>query len=130
MAENYVSSGPIDVPFSDDDAERPEAEDEDQPGLSPAEKATRKERRTLRIKSKLDAGKQAIEDLAKERAEKQHLAERLARLEGVVSATAPKVEPADPYKARLDAVRARQEREYANLQAETKGGSIPHGTKI
>jgi hypothetical protein len=124
MADNYVSTAPDNgVPFSDDDAESPEEENDDAPGLSPVERATRKERRTMRIKHKLDEGKQAKEELAREKSEKQALIERVARLEGVVSATQRPAPAVDPYAARLVAIRERQTREYAQLQAEIKAGT-------
>jgi hypothetical protein len=128
MANEYVSTGgAIEVPFSDDEVERPEDENEDAPGLTPVERSNRKQRRTERIAAKLAEGKLAKEELAKERAEAKELRERLARLEGVVSTQQAATRPAapDPYQVRLEAVRKRQEREYANLQAETKGGSVP-----
>ena len=128
MANNeYVSNGgAIEVPFSDDQEERPEAEDEDAPGLSPAERSNRKQRRTERIAAKLAEGKLAKEELAKERAEAKELRERLARLEGVVSTHQAATRPAapDPYQARLEAVRKRQSEEYNRLTAETKLGPL------
>lgn len=126
MSDYISTADKIETPFSDDEIEKPDAaEDEDAPGLSPVERATRKERRTLRIKQKLDEGKQAKEELAKERQEKQQLAERLARLEGVVSTQQRLTQPApvDPYQARLQAIRERQAREYNQLQAEIKAGT-------
>lgn len=128
MADYVSNGGAIEVPFSDDEAERPEEENDEAPGLSPAEKATRKERRTLRIKQKLDEGKEAKAELARERAEAASLRERLARLEGVVSTQQSQRAPAvDPYQARMTAIRERQTREYQNLQAEVQanGGKLP-----
>jgi len=121
---DYVSTNEkIETPFSDDDVERPDEENDDAPGLSPVERATRKERRTMRIKQKLDEGKQAKEDLARERTEKQALAERVARLEGAVAATSRPAAPVDPYAARLATIRERQAREFAQMQAEIKAGT-------
>ncbi len=118
------------TPFSDDDIERPDvSEDDEAPGLSPVERATRKERRTLRIKSKLKEGETAKEELVRERAEKQALAERVARLEGVVSAQQAGTRPAavDHYAERLASIRAKQAREYQSALAEqaANGGKLP-----
>jgi DNA segregation ATPase FtsK/SpoIIIE-like protein len=123
MSDYLSTNDKIETPFSDDDIERPEEENDEAPGLSPIERATRKERRTMRIKQKLDEGKQAKEELARERAEKQALAERVARLEGAVAATSRPVPSQDPYTARLAAIRERQTREYAQLQAEIRAGT-------
>jgi hypothetical protein len=125
----------INVPFTDDENVRDEEliTDADKPGESPAERATRKQRRQERIQLKLQEGKQAKEELERERAEKQELRERLARLEGVVSATQRSSQndnAKDPYEAELDAIYTEQQAAYATAQAELAAGKMtPERTK-
>jgi hypothetical protein len=125
----------INVPFSDDETVRDDEliTDEDKPGESPEERKARLARRQERLQLKLQRGKKAEEELERERAEKQELRERLARLEGVVSATArqqPANDGKDPFEAELDAIYAEQQSAYQAAQAElTAGKMTPERTK-
>ena len=115
----------INVPFSDDEKEDL-ALDEDKPGESPEERKARRERRQERLQTKLREGKAAKEELERERAEKQELRERLARLEGAVAATArqqPANDGKDPFEAELDAIYAEQQSAYQAAQAELAAGN-------
>jgi hypothetical protein len=131
---NYMTGpdGSVSVPFSDDNDESVRDEelitDEDKPGESPEERKTRRQKRQERLQLKLQKGKAAEEELERERAEKQELRERLARLEGAVIATQrPANDAKDPYEAELDAIYAEQQSQYAAAQAELKagGGNMP-----
>lgn len=121
----------IQVPFSDDDKEDL-VRDEDKPGETPEERKSRRERRQERLQLKLQEGKQAKEELERERAEKQELRERLARLEGAVAASArpPANDGKDPFEAELDAIYAEQQSAYQAAQAELAAGKMtPERTK-
>lgn len=123
----------IKVPFSDDESEEALVTDDDKPGESPEERKARRERRQERLQTKLREGKKAQEELERERAEKQELRERLARLEGVVSATArqqPANDGKDPFEAELDAIYDEQQSAYHAAQAEIAAGKMtPERTK-
>lgn len=110
------------VPFSDDEVPV-EVDDLDQPdpaNATPQERADRQQRRNSRAAERERERKQLEDDLKAERAERQAIAERLARLEGTFNATQHQRQPQaeDPYKARLDAVYARQNEAYRAVQAE------------
>jgi hypothetical protein len=124
----------INVPFTDDESVKDEELilDEDKPGENPEERRTRKQKRQERIQLKLQEGKAAKEELEREKAEKQELRERLARLEGAVSAQRqPANDAKDPYEAELDAIYAEQQSAYAAAHAEMQkpGGMSPERTK-
>lgn len=123
MAGEYVSTSnePIEVPFSDDSEEvRDDELIEDAPAnLSPAERATRDEKKRERIKRKLDEGKASKEENERLRAQLAEQNTRLARLEGAVSVQRQPAQPqGDPYAARMAAARARQNEAYLAAQAE------------
>lgn len=124
----------IKVPFSDDESEEALVRDEDKPGESPEERKSRRERRQERLQLKLQRGKQAEEELERERAEKQELRERLARLEGVVAGQGqrqPANDGKDPFEAELDAIYEEQQSAYQAAQAEIAAGKMtPERTKF
>ena len=127
---NYMTGadGDVSVPFSDDEVSRDEdlALDEDKPGESPEERKTRRQKRQERLQLKLQEGKSAKEELERERAEKQELRERLARLEGAVSAQRQPAanDTKDPFEAELDAIYAEQQAAYATAKAELDAGRM------
>jgi hypothetical protein len=130
---NYTMGDPdaIQVPFTDDEKEDL-VRDEDKPGESPEERKSRRERRQERLQLKLQEGKAAKEELERERAEKQELRERLARLEGAVSAQQrqPANDGKDPFEAELDAIYDEQQSAYQAAQAEVAAGKMtPERTK-
>ncbi len=118
------------VPFSDDETVT-EAElitEEERPSSSEEERKTRREKRQARLQSKLQEGAKAKEELEAERKEKQELRERLARLEGQVSAgqrqqRAP-ADGKDEFTRELDAIYEQQQNAYAAAQAEVKAGTF------
>lgn len=131
MGDGYMMGdrdNSVSVPFSDDENVRDEEliVDEDKPNESPEEKRSRREKRQARLQQKLSAGKQAEEALAAERAEKLELRERLARLEGAVSAQTQvrNDNGRDPYEAELDGIYAEQQSAYAAAQAEVAAGKM------
>lgn len=129
----YTQGDPdeVKVPFSDDEKEDL-IRDEDKPGESPEERKSRRERRQERLQLKLQEGKAAKEELERERAEKQELRERLARLEGAVSAQRqpPPGDGKDPFEAELDAIYDEQQSAYQAAQAEIAAGKMtPERTK-
>lgn len=122
----------INVPFSDDEKDEDLALEEDKPGESPEERKTRRQKRQERLQLKLQEGKAAKEELEREKAEKQELRERLARLEGAVSAQRQPAanDTRDPYEAELDAIYAEQQSAYVAAQAEIAAGKMtPERTK-
>lgn len=130
MSSNFMlgsGNDAISVPFSDDEVVKDEEliTDADKPGESPEERKNRKQKRQERLQTKLQAGKKAEEELAAERAEKQELRERLARLEGVVSARQqPANDGKDPFEAELDAIYEEQQSAYSAAQAEVAAGKL------
>ncbi len=118
----------ISVPFSDDEAVKDEEliTDDDKPGESAEAKQTRKQKRQERLQLKLQRGSAAEAELAAERAEKQELRERLARLEGIALARQPAANDSgkDPFETELDAIYGEQQSAYAAAQAEVKAGSM------
>ena len=118
----------VNVPFSDDENVKDDEliTDDDKPGESPVERQTRRQKRQERLQLKLQEGKAAKEELEREKAEKQELRERLARLEGAVSAQrqAPANDTKDPYEAELDQIYADQQAAYATAQAELAAGKL------
>jgi len=82
----YTQGDPdeIKVPLSDDENEDQLVRDEDKEGESPEERKARRERRQERLQAKLRDGKQAKEDLERERVEKQELRERLGQIAHLV----------------------------------------------
>lgn len=127
---NYMTGedGSVSVPFSDDEVVRDEEliTDEDKPGESPEERKTRRVKRQERLQLKLQKGKAAEEELERERAEKQELRERLARLEGAVSAQRQPANDGgkDPFEAELDNIYAEQQSAYLAAQAEIQAGKM------
>jgi hypothetical protein len=119
----------INVPFSDDENVKDDELilDEDKPGESPTERKSRREKRQERLQLKLQEGKAAKEELEREKAEKQELRERLARLEGAVSAQRQPANDGggkDPFEAELDNIYAEQQSAYMAAQAEIQAGKM------
>lgn len=133
---NYMTGpdGDVSVPFSDDENVRDDEliTDDDKPGESPEERKTRRVKRQERLQLKLQEGKAAKEQLEREKAEKQELRERLARLEGAVSAQRQPVSDGgkDPFEAELDKIYDEQQSAYMAAQAEIQAGKMtPERTK-
>lgn len=134
MSENYVSSADksIEVPFSDDEAVRDDELilDEDSPNLVPAERITRKQKRSERIKRLLDEGKQSKEEVSALKASQEALKNELAQLKGYVAAQqqsrqAPQADDGkDEYQRALDAVYEKQSSAWRAYQAEIRSGEI------
>jgi len=118
------------VPFSDDEtvSDSELITEEERPSASEEERKTRKEKRQARLQSKLQEGARAKEELEAERKEKAELRERLARLEGVVSAGQRQPQrPADgkdDYTRELDSIYEQQQNAYKAAQAEVKSGTF------
>lgn len=106
------------VPFTDDQLPVDVDDTPEPAGATEAQKAERAERRKERAAARERERKQLEDDLKTERAERQALAERLARMEGTFNASQRPAQQADPYKARLDAVYAEQAEAYRAVQAE------------
>jgi hypothetical protein len=118
----------INVPFSDDEQVKDDELilDEDKPGESPTERKSRREKRQERLQLKLQEGKAAKEELEREKAEKQELRERLARLEGAVSAQRQPVSDGgkDPFEAELDKIYDEQQAAWVSAKAEIDSGKM------
>lgn len=129
MADNYMqgdADNAVAVPFSDDEAEKPEELlEEDAPTASPEERQKNKERRQARIARLLSEGKQSKAESAQLRAEQAALREELAELRGRVAAQqAPVVSDGkDPYDRELDRVYEMQTEAFNAAQAEIKAGT-------
>ncbi len=132
MAENYTTTGAIEVPFSDDEEVKDEElitdEDRSLKLTNPKAYQDRLEKRRERSRTREKERKEQAEALKVERAEKEELKLRLARLEGAVVATqraaAPTTPGEDPYEKQLDAVYQKQNDAYLSAQAEIKAGTF------
>lgn len=129
MADSYVTTNAIEVPFSDDEEKVKDADlifEDDPPTASPAERVAGKKKRQDRIKRLLDDGKAHAEKV-KELEERDARREReMAELRGMVaqrSAPPPPADGKDDFDRRLDAVYDRQRNAYAQAQAEVKSGT-------
>lgn len=126
MSEYISTADPVNVPFSDDD-ESVRDDDlilDDDPTASPAERVTRAKKKSERVARLLAEGRQSKEEAAALRAEMAELKANQARLEGYVSARSQPQPQGDPYEARLAQIRKRQAKEYEELQAHTKAGTL------
>lgn len=125
MSEYISTADPINVPFSDDseDVSDDQLILEDDPTASPAERVTRNKRKSERVARLLAEGKQTKEDNAALRKELSELKTSQARLEGMVIAQRQPQPQGDPYQARLDAIRAKQQDAYNQMQADIKSGN-------
>jgi hypothetical protein len=119
------------VPFSDDEtvSDSELITEEERPSASEEERKTRKEKRQARLQSKLQEGAKAKEELEAERKEKAELRERLARLEGAVSAGQQRqaqrpADGKDDFTRELDAIYEQQQNAYKAAQAEVKSGTF------
>lgn len=129
--EGNPDKNPVVVPFSDDETVTDDQllTEEERPSASEEERKTRKEKRQARLQSKLQEGAKAKEELEAERKEKAELRERLARLEGQVSAQsqrAPRSAPdgKDDFTRELDSIYEQQQNAYKAAQAEVKAGTF------
>jgi len=116
------------IPFSDDEKEKETGEDllaEDSPTASPEERITRQKKRSERIKTLLDDGKQSKAEVSRLKEEQAALRNELAELRGRVNQ--PQVAPPTDGKSRwdreLDAVYEMQTEAYNSAQAEIKAGT-------
>lgn len=130
MAENFVTTGEIVVPFSDDEEVREDElitdEDKSLKLTNPKAYEDRLEKRRVRAREREKERKEQSEALKTERAEKEELKQRLARLEGAVVATQrqPQADRVDPYQSRLDAIYEKQSNAWQTAQAEIKAGTF------
>lgn len=126
---DYMQGDPdnaVAVPFSDDEAEKPEELlEEDTPAASPEERQKNKQRRQERIARLLSEGKQSKAERDQLKAEQAALREELAELRGRVAAqtTPAPADGKDPYDRELDRVYEMQTEAYNAAQAEIKAGT-------
>lgn len=132
MAGEYMQGdhdNAVAVPFTDDEAEKPEDLDDDAPDVTPQERLTRRQKQRERITRLLNEGKQNASRV-KELEERDAKRDReLAELRGMVAANnnalARQAQPqTDPYEERLNAVYSRQGEAYNAAQAEIKAGTF------
>lgn len=115
------------VPFSDDETvtDSELITEEERPSANEEERRTRKEKRQARLQAKLQEGAKAKDELEAERKEKAELRERLARLEGQVSAQRqPRGDGKDEFTRELDNIYELQQNAYRAAQAEVKAGTF------
>lgn len=119
------------VPFSDDESVSDDQliTDEDKPTDSFEERKTRKEKRQARLQGIIQQGRKTAEELEAEKKANSELRERLARLEGVVSAQSQPRQSApadgkDPFTRELDEIYELQQNAYKAAQAEVKAGTF------
>lgn len=120
------------VPFNDDEVVRDDEliTEEDKPTDSFEERKSRKEKRQRRLQGIIQQGKKNAEELAAEKKANEELRDRLARLEGAVSATQnqPRQRAAadgkDPFERELDEIYEMQQNAYRAAQAEVKAGTF------
>lgn len=118
------------VPFSDDETAQSDDSliEEDKPTDSFEERKSRKEKRQARLQGIIQQGRKTAEELDAEKKANTELRERLARLEGVVSAQSqPRAQPADgkdDFTRELDSIYELQQNAYKAAQAEVKAGTF------
>ena len=118
------------VPFSDDETAQSDDSliEDDKPTDSFEERKSRKEKRQARLQGIIQQGRKTAEELDAEKKANTELRERLARLEGVVSAQSqPRAQPADgkdEFTRELDSIYELQQNAYKAAQAEVKAGTF------